>query len=398
MNKLLQEENISITTERDYMNGKMVKIRIMHIAQSAGGVDRYLQMLFKYLDCDVIENILVCSFDYNVGDYKGLVSSIEQLDIHRAISLSKDLKAISVVRRLIKKYKPDLVYAHSSKAGALSRIANIGLRNKCLYNPHGWAFNMRCSRVKQAMYKMIEKMLAPFCNCIICISDAEKKSALKKHICSKNKLRVIYNGIDLEQYESEKTVHITRKSIGIPNDAFILGMVGRLSPQKSPDIFIKAAKKIKEEISNAYFIIVGDGELKNDVERYARENNFADSLFITGWVKNPISYVELFDVAILLSRWEGFGLVLPEYMMAKKPIVATNVDAIPNIISDYKNGILVNPDDPDAACKAVLELHDNTRLREEMVIHGTEAVYSRFDAKRVAKEHEVLFRELIGVI
>ena len=101
-----------------------------------------------------------------------------------------------------------------------------------------------------------------------------------------------------------------------------------MSPQKAPDVFVKMAKKVKDAVPNAHFIIVGNGNQEGKIRRYAECNGFSDNLYITGWVDNPMSYVELFDVACLLSRWEGFGLALPEYMMVGKPIVASKVDAI----------------------------------------------------------------------
>ena len=178
-----------------YLEMRKDKIRILHIAQAAGGVDRYIRMLLKYLDKEKFENILVCSQDFREEDYKNLVDFFEQVKMDRAIG-SNDLKAIGEVRRLIKRYNPDIVYAHSSKAGAIARVADIGLKNHCLYNPHGWAFNMRCSAKKKAMYTAIEKIAAPFCDKIICISDAEKQSALDKKICREDKLQVIFNGVD----------------------------------------------------------------------------------------------------------------------------------------------------------------------------------------------------------
>lgn len=108
------------------------KIRILHVAQAAGGVDRYIRMLLKYLDKEKFENILVCSQDFHEEDYRGLVDSFEQVEMIRAIG-GNDLKAIKEVRTLIKKYNPDIVYAHSSKAGAIARIADIGLKNHCVY-------------------------------------------------------------------------------------------------------------------------------------------------------------------------------------------------------------------------------------------------------------------------
>lgn len=210
---------------------KKKKIKILHVAQAAGGVDRYIRMLLKYLDKEKFENILICSQDFRKEDYKGLVDSFEQVKMERAIGAG-DLEAIKAVRKLIKKYNPDIIYAHSSKAGAIARVADIGLKNCCMYNPHGWAFNMRCSAKKKTMYTAIEKIAAPFCDKIICISDAEKRSAVDKKICRENKLQVIFNGVDIEAYENGIHGVVKRKDLNIPEDAFVVGMVGRISPQK----------------------------------------------------------------------------------------------------------------------------------------------------------------------
>lgn len=368
------------------------KIRILHVAQAAGGVDRYIRMLLKYLDKEKFENILVCSQDFHEEDYRDLVDSFEQVEMTRAIG-GRDLKAIKGVRALIKKYNPDIVYAHSSKAGAIARAADIGLRNRCVYNPHGWAFNMRCSAKKKAMYTAIEKIAAPFCDKIICISDAEKQSALDKKICREDKLQVIFNGVDIESYENGVRGAIKRKDLNIPEDAFVVGMVGRMSPQKAPDVFVKMAKQVKDEVPNAHFIIVGNGNQEDEIRKYAEDNGFSNSLHITGWVNNPMSYVELFDVACLLSRWEGFGLALPEYMMAGKPIVASNVDAIPNIIRNGENGLLVEVDDDIGASKAVLRILREDGLRKKIVAQGLEDVHNRFNARRVSEEHSKLFNK-----
>lgn len=371
----------------------MKKINILHVAQAAGGVDRYIRMLLKYLDKEKFENILVCSQDFREEDYKGLVDSFEQVEMTRPIG-GNDLKAIKEVRALIKKYNPDIVYAHSSKAGAIARIANIGLKNRCVYNPHGWAFNMRCSAKKKVMYTAIEKIAAPFCDKIICISDAEKQSALENKICREDKLQVIFNGVDIDAYENGVHGAVKRRDLNIPEDAFVVGMVGRMSPQKAPDVFIKMAKKVKDSVPNAHFIIVGNGNQEAEIRKYAEDNGFSDSLHITGWIDNPMSYVELFDVACLLSRWEGFGLALPEYMMAGKSIVASNVDAIPNIIRDGENGLLVKVDDAVGASEAVLRIYQEDGLKDRLVAQGMEDVHNRFNARRVSDEHGKLFERM----
>lgn len=370
------------------------KIKLLHIAQSAGGVDRYLRMLLKYLDRSKVENMVVLSQDFRKEDYEGLADDYVTVEMQRAIGI-QDLRAISEIRVQIKKYSPDIVYAHSSKAGAIARVANMGLRGKCIYNPHGWAFNMRCSDKKRMMYTAIEKLAAPFCDKIICISDAEKQSALEKKICKEDKLQVIFNGVDIEAYENGEHGKVKRADLNIPEDAFVVGMVGRISPQKAPDVFVMMAKLIKDKVPDAHFIIVGNGNQEAEVRKYAEDNGFVDSLHITGWVDDPMSYVELFDVACLLSRWEGFGLALPEYMMAGKPIVASRVDAIPNLIKNGENGLLVEVDDAGGASEAVLRIYQESELRDKLVSHGYEDVHKRFNARRVAEEHEALFEKML---
>ena len=368
------------------------RIRVLHVAEAAGGVERYLQTLFKYSDKEQIENILVCSQNYDYKKMKSLADRVIVLKMAHQINPSSDIKVEKALRRNIKQLKPDIVYAHSSKAGALARIADLGLKNKVIYNPHGWAFNMQQSAKKKEMYKWVEKISAHFCDKIVCISDAEKESALREKICKPSKLQVIYNGIDLEAIKN--TIPKTKAELNIPEDAFVVGMVGRLSKQKAPDVFVKAAKLIKDKIPNAYFLMVGDGELRGQVENLIHQYDLGSSFLITGWVDNPTAYMKIMDVGMLLSRWEGFGLVLPEYMACGVPIVATNVDAIPNIIKDGVNGMLVNKDSFVGVQKVCTGLKNDTELKDRIIASAKSMVRNKFGAKRVAKESIGLYKDL----
>lgn len=362
------------------------KIKVMHVAECIGGVDKYLHSLIKYMDHDKFENVVVLSQLYNAKDYEDLADYVEVLHMTHGMGPKTLVSAIDI-RKLIKKYNPDIVYAHSSIAGAITRMASIGLKSKCIYNPHGWSFNMQSK--KWAIFIALEKVMAHFCDVIICISDAEKRSALDKKICNEKKLHVIFNGI-----ETDRVPVKTRKELGIPEDAFVVGMVGRICKQKAPDTFIKMAKIIKD----AYFVIVGDVLEGKNEERKEIENlaaKYGIKLFITGWVENAIDYIEEFDVACLFSRWEGFGLVLPEYMLCRKPIVASRVDAIQDIIQDGKNGLLVDVDDYQSAAKAVMKIKKDRKLRETLVRNGVKDVYEKYDARRVSEEHGEMFINLV---
>ena len=135
---------------------------------------------------------------------------------------------------------------------------------------------------------------------------------------------------------------------------------------------------------------------RKKTEKLITERGLKDSFLITGWVSDPLDYIGNFDVAMLLSRWEGFGLVLPEYMITRKPVIAARVDAIPEIVQDGVNGILVNREDYQSAAKAALRLHDDTELRERLVENGVKIVKDRFNVERTAREHRDLFLRIVG--
>ena len=364
----------------------------MHVVECAGGVDRYLRMLTSRMDRERIEQILVCSDDFRREEYVDFVDEFVQVhEMQNALSPSKDRSAVKRVRALIRQWKPDVVYCHSSKGGGIGRLAALGLGVKVMYNPHGWAFSMRGSKVKSWIYLMIERTLAHATDQFVMISNYEKMLAVQRHVGRADRMKVIFNGVDTENIRKTAALSmVSRRDVGIPEDAYVIGMVGRISPQKAPDVFVRMAAEVVKKIPKAWFVIVGDGEQREDIVNLAKELGIADRLTITGWTENPIDYMKLFDQAVLLSRWEGFGLVLAEYMTLEKPIVATAVDAIPDLITDYENGLLVEPDSPEKAAAAICEIYENKELKYKLINNGKMRVNAFFDISRVANEHERL--------
>ena len=239
---------------------------------------------------------------------------------------------------------------------------------------------------------LMEKCLSPLTDKIVCISEAEKVSAEREHIANDDKLELIPNGIDVEAVKC--AVPKRRMDFGIADDAFVVGMIGRISPQKAPDIFIKSAKLIHDNIKNSAFIIVGDGEEREEVECFARENDL--NLIITGWTDKPYSYLKMFDVAVLLSRWEGFGLAVVEYMAAEKNVVATRTDAIPTLIDDGVDGLLVEVDNPEDVKEKVMWLYNHPNEAKAMRDKALQKVIKRYDISRVVDQHVEMFNKLVN--
>ena len=372
--------------------------KIMFISQSNGGVARYLQMFFKYIDKKKYKVILVYPIEYihEKNKFEKLVDYIEFVEMHREINIIKDLKSCIAISDVIKKYDPDLIYLNSSKAGALGRIANLRYKKPIIYNPHGWAFNMKTSYLKKKVYIFIERLLSKYTDYIIAISNKEKESAIVNNIANDDKVKVIFNGIDITEYDNNLEFQKNcRLNLNISEDAIVIGMVGRISDQKAPDIFIKSAYEIKKIIPNAYFIIDGDGDKLEEIKKLINSLGLEKDVLITGWIDNTFNYINSFDISMLLSRWEGFGLVLAEYMVCKKPIIATNIDAIPDLIENNVNGLLIEVDSVEECVMATINIINNEVLKNNLILNSDNIVRKKFDVKRVVKEHDYLFSNLL---
>ena len=368
-------------------------MRITHILECAGGVERYLELLAPRLKKEGFEQTIICSHSVNLDKLKESADNCYVTDMRQTFNPIAVVKIIKQVRKAIKVSKPDIVYCHSSFAGVFGRLAALWINCKVVYNPHGWAFNMKnTSFIKLKVFKIMEQVLAHVTNKVVCISQAEHDSAKYNNVCSEDKLAFIPNGIDIDAVRS--AIAVKRSKLGIEDDAFVVGMIGRLSAQKAPDVFIRAAEIIHKEIPNSAFIIVGDGEQREKIEDFAQQHGF--HLVVTGWTDKPYSYLKAFDVAMLLSRWEGFGLAIVEYMAAEKNVIATRTDAIPTLIEDGVDGLLVDVDNPQQAAEKVLWLYHHQKEAAKIRNKALQKVYAKYDINRVINQHIDMFKELIS--
>lgn len=375
----------------------MHKIKVLHVTQAViGGTLEYIKLFFNNIDKDKFEVELVCpSYGPMKSEIEALGFKVYVIDMKREINLINDFKAYLELKSLIKRVKPDIVHLHSSKAGVLGRLAAYSCKVPSIYNPHGWSFSMDISERKKKFYIFIEKFCSRYCNYIINISDSEQNLALKYNVCNKEKMKIIYNGIDVRKYQQNVDRKKVLNELKIPEDSFIVGMVGRLTKQKSPETFIKIAIELKDKINNAYFIWVGDGELRNETEELIKKSGIEDKIRITGWTNEVNKYISIFDVGVLTSKWEGFGLALVEYMAASKPVIASNVGGIPDVITNGVNGILVDSGDFSEFCNAIINIKNDKKATEKYVKNSLLIACKKFNIKRVVFEHERLYFNIL---
>lgn len=376
-----------------------MKKKIVHIAQSAGGgVTEYLYMFLKNFNNKEYDNFMIVSEDYEEQKerFKPYIKEIYTVPMERKISVKPDLKAIIEIRKKLKIIKPDIVYLHSSKAGALGRIALLfNFKIKILYNAHGWYFNAQISKKKKKIYALIEKILAFKTNKIINISKNEYESALKYKIAPTKKMCVIENGIDFKKFEDcNNWRDKTRRKYNIKEEEIVIGVVGRISEQKDPMTTIKSFNILKKSYKgNLKLMLIGSGNLEQEVLYYAKQNNIENDVIITGWTENVEKYIPALDIAILPSKWEGFGLVLLEYMACDKPIVASNIGGIPNIIKDGINGYLIECGDCTELSNKIKILIENKSISQKFIEENRE-YRKKYDIKNVIKKHIDIFNQI----
>ena len=255
----------------------MNKKTIVYIAQPThGGAIEYLYMFLKNIDKSKYNNILILSEDYNgkIERFSSLVDSIYFLPMSREIKIKNVKSSVIKLRKILKKIKPDIIYMHSSMAGAVGRITNIfNFKVKLLYNAHGWYFNAKISKKKQKMYALIEKILAFRTTKIVNISKAEYDSALEYKIAPKKKMCLIENAIDFSKFKDcIKYREQTRNQFNIKENEMLIGVVGRLSEQKDPITILKAFEILCKNYKNLKLMYVGSGELEEEVKQYAKQS------------------------------------------------------------------------------------------------------------------------------
>ena len=219
---------------------------------------------------------------------------------------------------------------------------------------------------------------------VLTITERMRKLVIKNVAVDPEKVETLYYGIDTKEIRSHAEPKETiRERWNIPADTFVVGIVGRLEKQKGQELLLQACAKLKDKIPNLRLMIVGDetvgqsGELQR-LKKFANELSLADQVVFTGYQNPPGVIVPVFDVSVLATRKETFGLVILEAMALGVPVIATNAGGVPEIIEDGVNGLLVTPDDSGALAKALMELYEKVDLRQRLATAGKQAVETRF--------------------
>ena len=322
-------------------------------------------------------------------------------ELSREINVFKDLIALWKIYKIVKKEKPDIVHTHTAKAGALGRIAAIlaGVPVR-VHTFHGHVFDGYFNNAATRIFIAIERFLGRFTAKIISVSNSVANDVVMRYnIVPKGKVAVIPLGFDLQRFFAiDKYKGNLKKELGLNEDILLVGIVGRLVPIKNHKMFLDAARKIlatSHYSLTTKFIIVGDGELRQELEEYVDKIGIRQHVVFLGWRRDLESIYADLDIVCLTSLNEGTPVSLIEAMACGKPVVATDVGGVKDIVKESINGLLVPSGDVDGFRSAIINILQDNEKRMRMGDNGREFVRANFGKGRLIEDTKRLYENLL---
>lgn len=368
----------------------MKRIKLLYLISrlDIGGMERQLLTLVSNLDREKFDiDIVYFQGDGHLkSEFESLGCRVKKFNVTGPWDISIYPKLYSHIKR--KEY--DIIHTHSLKADLWGAIVGSLTRTPLIIST---VHNNEERLLGNPFVRFLEKrVIGRVDNTIVIVSDGVGRFLMEKAGISKDKMKRVYYGMDASDVEIDKDKDI-RQEFGIDGDAPLVGCIGRLTEQKGHIYLIQAAKNIVENFSEVKFLIVGKGELERSLKKLVRDSGLDSNFIFTGFREDVYSIIDKLDLVALPSLWEGFGLVLLEAMAMGKPVVATNVGGIPEIIQDGETGILIPPRNPDALADAIIKLLKDKGLTQRMGEAGRRRVKENFQAARMTKEIEHIYHE-----
>ena len=315
----------------------------------------------------------------------------------RRINPAYDVWALICLFLLLIKEKPAIVHTHTSKAGFLGRLAAKLARIPIIvHTPHGHVFFGYFGPLKTQMFILLEKYAARITDRIVALTKGEKEDYQFYKIASEDKIAVINSGVELGKIKDlslEERQNLKRQ-LGIPEKSFVVGTAGRLEPVKGPEFLMEAAKDILSNYPQTYFVFAGDGPLRKRLERKAYELGINTNMRFLGWRNDVTRVISIYDIFVFPSLNEGMGRVLVEAMALGKPVVASNVGGIPDLVTHGKTGFLVPPKNPGQLAKYIQILIEDEGKRKRLGQAGKEMALN-FKKETMVEKIAELYDELL---
>jgi len=366
-------------------------MRVMQVMESTlGGTRRYMEDCFRALRGEPMEKAMVYATRRADAGFLRLLDEMRadgwstfEIDMIRSVRAGDDARAIGAARRVFLKWRPTIVHLHSSKAGAIGRIAASTLRGiKTCYTPNSIAANI--GRV----YLLMERALSPLTDAYIAVTESERNELASYGLAPRRRIHTVSPSVR-DDYFVPRDRRQAREYLDLPPNAAIVVGIGRLAQQKDPLGFVRVLALLSERIPSVRGIWVGDGELRADFERAARAAGLADTVTIAGWQEDVRLYLAACDVFLSTAVYESFGYVTAEALAMRRPAVASAIVGTIDIITEDADFMLYPRGDFATAASKIERFLSDTELADAVAKRARQRVVNVFssDATRQALLH-----------
>ena len=310
-----------------------------------------------------------------------------------------DWRAYRQLRQLLKEIQPDIVHTHSSKAGVLGRKAAMNLGIPVVHTIHGASFHYGQSPLIYRSYVALEKMAARWTDHFISVADEMSQEYIGAEIAPVERFTTIYSGFNVDPFLTPpRDRHAVRAELGFTSDDVVVGKIGRLFHLKGHEFVIRAAPEIIQQNPRVKFLFVGDGLLREQYEKEIAAKGLSGHFVLTGLVP-PTRIPELMsamDIVVHTSQWEGLARVLPQGLIAGKPVISYDVGGAREVVIPGQTGYLLPRDAQAELARAILELAGDAVLRERLGAAGRALCQERFRHQTMTAQIEQVYQRVLS--
>jgi glycosyltransferase involved in cell wall biosynthesis len=336
-----------------------------------------------------------------VADDLGVrVEPIPQL--HRDVSPLYDTLSVARIVRLIRKERPHILHTHTAKAGAVGRLAAVLAREArppiVVHTFHGHVLRGYFGPVATAGFRGVERSLAAATTRLVAVSPQVRDDLVDLDVAPREKFTVIRLGIDLDRRLTGAAGDGAelRRLFGVSPDEFVVGWIGRMTAIKRVPELLDAFRRLRARGVEARLCLVGDGPDREQVEQRAHELGVSRHTLFVGYQRDVAPYYSFFDAFALPSANEGTPVVAIESLAAERPVVASRVGGVPDVVEDGVGGTLVRVGDVEAVAAALEQLARDPELRRRLGEQGRRFVLPRYRVERLVDDVDELYRDLLS--
>jgi glycosyltransferase involved in cell wall biosynthesis len=392
-------------TERG--DGRPIRVLRVIARLNMGGPALHVTYLARGLATRGYETTLVAGDVARGEESMAFVADRAGVEIVRLPGLSRELSplrdALAALRvaRIIRRVRPDVVHTHTAKAGAIGRVAALlagpARRPVVVHTFHGHVLRGYFGRGGTLLFRAIETALARLTDRLIAVSPEVRDELVGLHVAPRDKFSVVRLGIELEpRVRFEGDAAEVRRRHGIPAEKFVVGWFGRMTAVKRTDDLLTMLAGLRERGVDALLVLVGDGDDRDRLEQRAHDLGLARSCLFLGYQQDVAQWYAICDAVVLTSASEGTPVTIIEALAAGRPVVATKVGGVPDVVDEGETGFLVRPRDTHALAERLEILARDPERRLAMGATGRERVLERYAVDRLVDDVDALYRELLA--